>query len=221
MAITPDGKYAYVTHAGNGGAPEDDTVSVIDTATGAVSASIDIGWPTSGVAITSDGRHAYVTGTGFHFDMSNAPPEPLPTGKVSVIDTASGVVSATIPVGSSPNGVAITPDGTHAYVADHAQHTGAGTGTGTVSVIDTASGVVSATITLGKQNPQAVAITPDGKYAYVTGPDEYSYLPGREDPAPDPLPIHGTVSVIDTASGVVSATLPAGKNPGGVAICPP
>ena len=65
-----------------------------------------------------------------------------------------------------------------------------------------------------------MAITPDGKYAYVAGPDEYSYLPGKEDPAPDPLPIHGSVSVIDTATGVVSATIPVGKSPGGVAICP-
>jgi YVTN family beta-propeller protein len=30
----------------------------------------------------------------------------------------------------------------------------------------------------------------------------------------------GTVSVIDTASGVVSATIPVGKNPGRVAIWP-
>jgi YVTN family beta-propeller protein len=209
LAITPDGKHAYVTTSG-------DTVSVIDTARGVVSARIDIGWGTSGVAITPDGRHAYVAGTGFHYDMSAPPPVPLPThGMVSVIDTARGVVSATIPVGSNPGGVAITPDGTHAYVVDHTA------GGGTVSVIDTATGAVSAIITLGKKrDPQAVAITPDGKYAYVTGPDEYSYLPGREDPAPDPLPIHGSVSVIDTATGVVSATIPVGKDPGGVAMCP-
>jgi YVTN family beta-propeller protein len=33
---------------------------------------------------------------------------------VSVIDTASNTVVATIPVGSAPNGVAITPVGTRA-----------------------------------------------------------------------------------------------------------
>ena len=39
-------------------------------------------------------------------------------GTVSVITTATGVVSATITVGSTPRVVAITPDGTHAYVAE-------------------------------------------------------------------------------------------------------
>src|ERR1700730_8264822 len=50
---------------------------------------------------------------------------------VSVIDTATTPPSvvATIPVGNGPNGVAVTPDGKHAYV----------TILGGVSVIDTAT----------------------------------------------------------------------------------
>ena len=55
MAITPDGKHAYVTNDGDG------TVSVITTATGAVSAPITVGKSPVGVAITPDGKHAYVT----------------------------------------------------------------------------------------------------------------------------------------------------------------
>ena len=55
MAITPDGKHAYVTNNGDG------TVSVITTATGAVSAPITVGNAPAGVAITPDGKHAYVT----------------------------------------------------------------------------------------------------------------------------------------------------------------
>ena len=35
-----------------------------------------------------------------------------------MIDTATGVVSATIPVGTIPIGLAITPDGKHAYVTN-------------------------------------------------------------------------------------------------------
>ena len=100
-------------------------MSVIDTATGVVSASIDVGGQPAGVAITPDGRHAYVTGT-----------VPL-DGTVWVIDTATGVVSATIPVGPNPGEVAITPDGTHAYVADYAIGGG-----GEVSVIETTTGQV-------------------------------------------------------------------------------
>ena len=50
-----------------------------------------------GVAITPDGGHIFVT----NFDA----------GTVSVIDTVTATVSATIAVGSGPAGVAITPDG--------------------------------------------------------------------------------------------------------------
>ena len=61
---------------------------------------------------------------------------------MSVITTATGAVSAPITVGKAPLGVAITPDGKHAYVAND--------GDGTVSVITTATGAVSAPITVGK-----------------------------------------------------------------------
>ena len=66
---------------------------------------------------------------------------------VSVIDTTTNTVSATIPVGISPTAVAITPDGTKAYVNNGRD--------GTVSVINTATNTVSATITVG--NPFGVA----------------------------------------------------------------
>ena len=65
---------------------------------------------------------------------------------VSVIDTTSNVVTATIPVGSAPYGVAVTPDGSKVYVADMNSF-------GMVSVIDTATNLVSATISLGPFPP--------------------------------------------------------------------
>ena len=37
---------------------------------------------------------------------------------VSVIDTATKTVVATVGVGSVPDGIAVTPDGTHVYVAN-------------------------------------------------------------------------------------------------------
>jgi len=60
---------------------------------------------------------------------------------VSVIDTASNTVTATVPVGNFPNGVAVTPDGAHVYVANVVD--------GTVSVIDTASNAATATVDVG------------------------------------------------------------------------
>ena len=55
---------------------------------------------------------------------------------VSVIKTANRAVVATIPVGNEPLGVAFTPDGTQAYVAN--------IGSNTVSVIATATNTVVA-----------------------------------------------------------------------------
>jgi YVTN family beta-propeller protein len=70
---------------------------------------------------------------------------------VSVIDTATNTVVATIPVGMGPIGIAITPDGTRAYVTNDVSNT--------VSVIDTAANTVVETIPVGVR-PVAVAITP-------------------------------------------------------------
>jgi YVTN family beta-propeller protein len=60
---------------------------------------------------------------------------------VSVINTSTNTVSATIPVGSYPYGVSVSPDGSKVYIANY----GGGTGN-TVSVISTASNTVTATI---------------------------------------------------------------------------
>jgi YVTN family beta-propeller protein len=70
-------------------------------------------------------------------------------------------VIATIPVGVNPDGVAITPDGGRAYVANN--------GSNTLSIIDTATNRVVATVPVGETGIglTEVAITPDGSYAYV------------------------------------------------------
>src|SRR6266852_2051587 len=57
---------------------------------------------------------------------------------VSVIDTATDTVIATIPVGLAPFGVAVSPDGSKVYVTNISSNT--------VSVIDTATNTVIATI---------------------------------------------------------------------------
>jgi YVTN family beta-propeller protein len=83
------------------------------------------------------------------------------SGTVSVIDTAINPpqVVATVPVGTNPAGVAVTPDGTHAYVTNFFSNN--------VSVIDSANNTVAATVDVGDR-PNQAAVTPDGKYVYVT-----------------------------------------------------
>src|SRR6218665_3783401 len=79
-------------------------------------------------------------------------PQPLPSarrrtgrrvlriGVPEKIDPATGTVTKTIPVGSGPYGVAVTPDGSTVYVSH------GGSGSGLVSVIDTVTGAVAKTI---------------------------------------------------------------------------
>jgi YVTN family beta-propeller protein len=164
--------FAYVANENS------DNVSVIDTATNAVVATVPAG-ASRGVAITPDGAVAYVTDTFFH---------------VKVIDTVANEVVASVNwVGGGPDGVAITPDGSFAYVAISDGNF--------VRVIDTATNTISATVTVG-DNPRGVAITPDGAFAYVTNS-------GSND-----------VSVINTTTNVVVATLAVGSFPFGIAITP-
>ena len=78
-----------------------------------------------------------------------------------MIDTATNLVTALIPVGSEPYGVAVTPDGKRVYVANYDN--------ATVSVIDTAINWVTATIPV-VGGPDGVAVTPDGLKVYVATP---------------------------------------------------
>jgi YVTN family beta-propeller protein len=179
---------AYVAHAGDTSTPSG-TVSVIDTATNTVVATIPVGPILScclpfGIAIRPDGTQAYVTNAGDPYDVAN--------GTVAVIDTASNTVVATIPVGIIPDAVAFTPDGARAYVGNK--------GSNTVSVIDTATKTVGATI--AGVAPGGIAITPDGTRAYVTNEGGAS------------------VSVIDTGTNTVVMDINVGAEPAGVAITP-
>jgi len=122
-------------------------------------------------------------------------------GSVSLIDTSTDTVSYTLTLGNLPDGVAVTPDGTKAYVVNNFD--------GTVSVIDlTASPPAVKTgtgypIAVGT-TPYGIAITPDGTKAYVANINSPS------------------VSVINTSNDTVSGTIPfaSGATPTGVALTP-
>jgi YVTN family beta-propeller protein len=142
---------------------------------------------------------------------------------------------ATIAVGSGPVGVAVAPDGTHAYVVNEND--------GTLGVIDTATDTVSATVAVGSV-PLEVAVSPDGAHAYVTdaGSNTLSVVDTATDAVSASIPvganpaavavspdgthvfvanaIGNTVSVINTATGTVTATVPVGSGPSGLAVSP-
>jgi YVTN family beta-propeller protein len=122
---------------------KDNTVSVIDTATRTVVATVPVVAGPHGMGVTPDGRRVFVSG-----DSASG---------VSVIDTANDRVIQTIEVGRSPHGVAMTPDGKTLLVGVY--------GDNRVAFVDVASNAVVATVPV--PNPHAIAIRPDGKTAYV------------------------------------------------------
>jgi YVTN family beta-propeller protein len=104
VAVTPDGRFAYVTLAGA------DAFEVIDTITLAPIAGSPFSFGggnactvPQGVAITPDGR-AYIACSG--------------NDRVQVIDTATNTVVDTINLtgGDAPDSVAVRPDGSRVYV---------------------------------------------------------------------------------------------------------
>jgi YVTN family beta-propeller protein len=70
-------------------------------------------------------------------------------GVVSVIATAANTVIATIPVGTAPTGVAVTPDGSKVYVANGDSNR--------VSVIDAAPVLQSVTARVSRRSPSNLA----------------------------------------------------------------
>lgn len=148
-AITPDGKFTYVTSGTSG-------VIVINNVTNSIVTNIPMtGFP-QGIAITPDGKKAYVTRKI--------------TGQVSIIDIATNaVIGGPITVGLNPMGIAITPDGKKAYVVNSISND--------LTVINLlTNSVLISSLSVGI-SPQFVTITPNGKTAYVTNSDSSSSDP--------------------------------------------
>jgi YVTN family beta-propeller protein len=114
---------------------------------------------------------------------------------VSLVDTTSNTVSSTIPVGKSPQGIVVTPDGAKVYVVN-------GLGN-SLTVLNTATKQAVTTIPVGSE-PQAIALAPDGKTAYVTNFNDNS------------------ISVVNTDTDTELGRVDLGKKkgPNGIAVTP-
>ena len=217
LAVSPDGTRVYAPNLWS------NYLTVIDTGSNSIVATIPIGTGALGVAITSDGQRVYLSCNGDNAvkvldTTTNAVIGTIPatggiygiavspdgsrvytansqTNSVSVIDTAANAVITAVPVGIGPHMLAVTPDGSRVHVPNRYGNT--------VSVIDTATNTAIATVPVGAQ-PYAVAISPDGSIAYVTNAESR------------------TLSLIDTATNTVISTIPLGGSDTnlGVAVSP-
>jgi YVTN family beta-propeller protein len=210
VALSPDGRKLYATvTGGDTGAGGSRAVAVVDTRSGKVTRTINVGTSPRQVVVSSDGARAFVT---------------FATG-IAVIDTATDRVTRTIPDSDGPQGVA-TGDGSRVYVTnprsgqvwiiDAARATGyrvtarlsvpdqpwavavtrgklyvTRMNADAVAVLDASTGKLLSTVGVGKL-PEAVGITPDGSEAWI----------GND--------LSGTVSVISTATNTVTTTITSG-----------
>jgi YVTN family beta-propeller protein len=149
IAITPDGKSAYVVNYVPG------TVTPIDLRTHEPGEEIPVGDEPWAIAITPDGRTAYVANRT--------------SGTVTAIDTETNAAGPDIPVGELPGPIAIAPDGRTAYVTRSLD--------GTITPVDTKTNEPGHPIDVGygvsgiavspNQPPTAELSAPETTYAGV------------------------------------------------------
>ena len=157
---------------------DNNTVSQVSLSTRTIVETIDVGEGPMGAwrrAMTRENSTPVVYVTNYN------------DGTVSVIGEDNEIT--TINVGDDPIGVAVTPDGNYAYVANSEDNS--------VSIIDTDDESVTDTLYVD-DGPWGVAVGAQGDYVYVT--NNYS----------------DTVTVIQTSDNTIYRTFNVGDGPCGV-----
>ncbi len=187
VGISLDNKKIFVPNLN--GSIDGKEISIIDKTTNNVSSTIHLPsiYGATSVALTPDDKKAYVACYGSNL--------------VVLINTLDNSIVTTIPVGNSPFGTAMSPNGNLLYVSNN-------NATGSVSVINTNSNTVVSTVPVGGA-PHGLAITPEGKKVYITNMLTYNpAFPGN------------TVSVMNTSTNTIIKTIPVDMGPIAVAISP-
>ncbi|MGW0411245.1 hypothetical protein ACWDZX_08100 [Streptomyces collinus] len=175
LTVGADGRHLFVSTT------PDDMVSVLDTAAFQVVARLRVGANPSDLVASPDGRRLYAM-------CQDA-------GTVSVIDAVGlTTVGETFPAGPAPVSGALDGKAGRLYVlcSDAGVLVALDAGTGTE--------LERYTVDLGAMD---VALTPDGRYAYVAVPNHFT-------------DVDGGVSVIDTHT----TRIPVGNRPMGLALSP-
>ncbi|MUL78767.1 hypothetical protein [Mycolicibacterium sp. CBMA 226] len=221
MAISPDGKQLFVgtmklsggtwTPPGVTSAPSNEpsgAISVFDTATGnAVSTSSTPGIP-SAMTFGANGTRLYVASSYNLLGPAASFLTTFDTASMTQIPVTTGTQylgSAALPQGDVINGLAVSPDGAHLYLATSRQ----------LAVFDTVANAVTTAIPFAPSVPTQWAVSPDGARVYlnlVTTTTTTTYSPNN------PFGTTTTTSTsslatVDTATNSVAGqplTVPAG-----------
>ncbi len=140
MAISPDGRWLYVSSDGSS------IISIIDTSSDYVTKTIEVGKSPHGVTLVPGRDLLLVAVNG--------------EDKIAFIDTAKQAVVATVMVGK-PHTIGVSPDGKMAYISSQVP------GKSAVAVIDLDARQVVRTIAVDK-TPRDLEYASDGKAVYFT-----------------------------------------------------
>jgi YVTN family beta-propeller protein len=206
------------------------TVAFINTCPPAIATRVTVGTHPAAVKATLDGQSALVANTD--------------DGTVSVVNLASRTVTRTISVPlvnnqmMQPNAIVMAPDGTRAYIASHVDLPGS-----FVFILDLATMSFTGSIPVGGF-PAGMAITPDGTQLWVSSRignrvDVFDTLTSQSiagfgvlqatGVAINPTGTRaymaagispGNVTVVDTSTLSIVATIPVGNLPHIIAITP-
>jgi YVTN family beta-propeller protein len=154
LALSPDGRIAYVVNVASG------AVAVVDTGSGHVIGAVPVGTKPDAIAITLDGRRLLVGAIE----------------GVAVIDTTSNTPLHTIALGP-PSGltravagakqIAVAPDGARAYVVRDWENG--------ITILDLNATTKLGTITTST-SIEDMTVSPSGRYLYTTTLNEKTKL---------------------------------------------
>ena len=181
---TPAGRL-FVTNEMSG------DLSVIDTATRQLVATIPLGKRPRGVRISPDGSTLYVALSGSPIappgtDESKLPPPDRTADGIGVVDVRQGKLLRVIRAGTDPEQLAVSADGRLLFVANE--------DAGIASVIDVSDGRLLTTVEVGGE-PEGVDLRPDGQVVYVTSEQD------------------NQIAVIDARTHALITTFAAGPRP--------
>jgi DNA-binding beta-propeller fold protein YncE len=158
LRLAPSGRRLYVgvtTAAGS-------RLLLVDTETAQVRRSLAIGAPIRDLAVTADGTVYALTS-----DLETR-------GALQVIDPATFVISGSMAAGTLPLQMAVSPDGSRAYIVDYDQ----------VAVLCTVTREIVETVTVGARATSA-ALNAQGDRLYVADVD--GKVTAFRVPAPVPM----------------------------------
>jgi YVTN family beta-propeller protein len=117
LAISPDGKYAYVTARGSNSVLAFDTAKLIDKPTEALIGTVPVGLAPVGVIVVNNGKQVIVTNSN-RFASDGSDRQTLTVIDSSKVTSGQSAITRSIPAGSFPREFCLSPNKRTLYVTN-------------------------------------------------------------------------------------------------------